>query len=304
MRGSPESVFNSLSPAVFEERGPVEKSPDAFRTISEVADSLDVPQHVLRFWEGKFPQVKPLKRAGGRRYYRPEDIDLLRGIRTLLYGEGYTIKGVQKVLREAGLRHVTEIGRNGVKGVGRAGFGARLVRVEDAPPPQPTPMALPEPSHVRIVRAPVPVIELEVVEDEDLEIASGDEEDADADILGAPARLEGNESEEAEAAAFTEGEGDDEDDDDDDDEGEDVLASGDDDEDEAADDDDEEEYDEDADEQEPFTLSSTSGAEARSGAPAFGLTERQRLRLETALKELLALRDLLARYKPKAEAAE
>jgi DNA-binding transcriptional MerR regulator len=76
------------------------KSPEAFRTISEVASELDVPQHVLRFWESRFAQVKPVKRAGGRRYYRPEDVDLLRGIRALLYSEGYTIKGVQKVLRE------------------------------------------------------------------------------------------------------------------------------------------------------------------------------------------------------------
>ncbi|CAA7617867.1 MerR family transcriptional regulator [Magnetospirillum sp. UT-4] len=80
------------------------KSETAFRTISEVAEDLDVPQHVLRFWEGKFPQVKPLKRAGGRRYYRPEDVTLLRRIRDLLYSEGYTIKGVQKLLREGGHR--------------------------------------------------------------------------------------------------------------------------------------------------------------------------------------------------------
>ena len=80
------------------------KSESAFRTISEVADELDVPQHVLRFWESKFPQVKPLKRGGGRRYYRPEDVVLLRRIRDLLYSEGYTIKGVQKLLREGGVR--------------------------------------------------------------------------------------------------------------------------------------------------------------------------------------------------------
>src|SRR5206468_1590018 len=73
----------------------IEKSAQAFRTISEVASELDVPQHVLRFWESKFSQVRPLKRGGGRRYYRPEDIDLLRRIRTLLYEDGYTIKGVQ-----------------------------------------------------------------------------------------------------------------------------------------------------------------------------------------------------------------
>ena len=76
------------------------KSAAAFRTISEVAGELDVPPHVLRFWETKFSQVKPLKRGGGRRYYRPEDVALLRRIRELLYGEGYTIKGVQRVLRD------------------------------------------------------------------------------------------------------------------------------------------------------------------------------------------------------------
>jgi DNA-binding transcriptional MerR regulator len=78
------------------------KSPEAFRTISEVATELAVPQHVLRFWESKFNQVRPLKRGGGRRYYRPEDVELLRRIRSLLYDEGYTIKGVQKLLRENG----------------------------------------------------------------------------------------------------------------------------------------------------------------------------------------------------------
>ncbi len=82
----------------------IEKSATAFRTISEVADDLEVPQHVLRFWETKFPQIRPMKRGGGRRYYRPEDIDLLRAIRGLLYDQGYTIKGVQKLIREGTLR--------------------------------------------------------------------------------------------------------------------------------------------------------------------------------------------------------
>lgn len=89
------------------------KSPDAFRTISEVADDLDIPQHVLRFWETRFPQIKPLKRGGGRRYYRPDDVALLKGIRRLLYGEGYTIKGLQRILKEQGPRHVQAIGRGG-----------------------------------------------------------------------------------------------------------------------------------------------------------------------------------------------
>ncbi len=82
------------------------KSPDAFRTISEVAEDLDLPQHVLRFWETRFSQIKPMKRGGGRRYYRPDDINLLRGIRHLLYDEGYTIKGVQKILKEQGIQQV------------------------------------------------------------------------------------------------------------------------------------------------------------------------------------------------------
>lgn len=88
-----------------------EKSPQAFRTISEVATELDLPQHVLRFWETRFAQIRPVKRAGSRRYYRPDDVDLLRGIRTLLYSEGYTIRGVQKILREQGARYVAELGR-------------------------------------------------------------------------------------------------------------------------------------------------------------------------------------------------
>jgi DNA-binding transcriptional MerR regulator len=84
----------------------LDKAPDAFRTISEVADDLDVPQHVLRFWETRFTQIKPMKRSGGRRYYRPEDVNLLRGIRQLLYGQGYTIRGVQRILREQGIKTV------------------------------------------------------------------------------------------------------------------------------------------------------------------------------------------------------
>jgi DNA-binding transcriptional MerR regulator len=93
----------------------LEKAPDAFRTISEVADEIDVPQHVLRFWESRFPQIKPMKRGGGRRYYRPDDVDLLRGIRHLLYGEGYTIRGVQRILREHGGSFVQNVWRVGAE---------------------------------------------------------------------------------------------------------------------------------------------------------------------------------------------
>ena len=108
--------------------GLAQKSPEAFRTISEVAIELDVPQHVLRFWESKFPAVKPLKRGGGRRYYRPDDVDLLRGIRALLYRDGMTIKGVQKILREQGQRTVMELGR------GEADFLPRMKKAIAAVP--------------------------------------------------------------------------------------------------------------------------------------------------------------------------
>ena len=88
-----------------------DKRPGAFRTISEVASELDVPQHVLRFWETRFSQIRPVKRAGGRRYYRPDDVDLVRGVRRLLHDQGYTIKGAQRVFKERGLRFVQAIGR-------------------------------------------------------------------------------------------------------------------------------------------------------------------------------------------------
>jgi DNA-binding transcriptional MerR regulator len=98
----------------------LDKAPDAFRTISEVADDLDIPQHVLRFWETRFTQIKPMKRRGGRRYYRPDDVDLLRGIRRLLYGEGYTIRGVQRILKEHGVKSVQGL----VDGSSTPSFGA------------------------------------------------------------------------------------------------------------------------------------------------------------------------------------
>jgi len=93
----------------------MDKAPGAFRTISEVADEIDVPQHVLRFWESRFTQIRPMKRGGGRRFYRPEDVDLLRGIRFLLYEEGYTIRGVQRILREQGIRFVQSVWQEDAK---------------------------------------------------------------------------------------------------------------------------------------------------------------------------------------------
>ena len=132
----------------------MEKAPDAFRTISEAAEELDVPQHVLRFWETRFAQIKPMKRAGGRRYYRPADVELLKGIRTLLYGEGYTIRGVQRILKEEGVAHVAGVGRgevaarkrdadlDGAPPPGRAKAAPRIAR--GAPPPGRAPLARPD----------------------------------------------------------------------------------------------------------------------------------------------------------------
>src|SRR4030095_1665124 len=97
----------------------MEKAPDAFRTISEVAEELDLPQHVLRFWETRFTQIRPMKRGGGRRYYRPDDIDLLRVCRSLLSGKAYTIRGVQRILKEQGPRFVIGAGRGDMSGVFR-----------------------------------------------------------------------------------------------------------------------------------------------------------------------------------------
>jgi DNA-binding transcriptional MerR regulator len=91
----------------------MDKAADAFRTISEAAAELAVPQHVLRFWESRFHEIRPMKRGGGRRFYRPQDVDLLRGIRHLLYGEGYTIRGVQRILREQGQRFVQVVWQPG-----------------------------------------------------------------------------------------------------------------------------------------------------------------------------------------------
>ena len=95
----------------------MDKSPDAFRTISEVAEELDLPQHVLRFWETRFAQIKPMKRGGGRRYYRPQDVDLIKGIRAMLYDQGYTIKGVQKLLKDNGNQFIAAVGTGDVQAI-------------------------------------------------------------------------------------------------------------------------------------------------------------------------------------------
>lgn len=117
----------------------MDKSSEAFRTITEVAETLDVPQHVLRFWETRFSQIKPLKRAGGRRYYRPEDVQLITAIRRLLYDEGFTIRGVQRLLREKGAKAIgagggsaSALGRSDPEAFGRGGEGTNDDRIDSA----------------------------------------------------------------------------------------------------------------------------------------------------------------------------
>lgn len=124
------------------------KSRDAFRTISEVSDALDTPAHVLRFWESKFSQVKPVKRAGGRRYYRPTDVDLLAGIKQLLHDDGMTIKGAQKLLREKGVKHV------GALGAAVLDAGAADSEPVDVTPPEP--VQTPEPPAETVAKTPPP----------------------------------------------------------------------------------------------------------------------------------------------------
>ncbi len=139
--GEVESVKQATKVTATASRSAKEKAPTAFRTISEVADELDVPQHVLRFWETKFTQIKPLKRGGGRRYYRPEDVALLKRIHNLLYTEGYTIKGVQKLLKGQGKVQVVAVETSAAAPVAQtprvAVAEALLARVDDVIAEQP-----------------------------------------------------------------------------------------------------------------------------------------------------------------------
>ncbi len=171
----------------------VAKNPDAFRTISEVAEELDLPQHVLRFWETRFTQIRPLKRGGGRRYYRPEDIDLLRGIRFFLYGEGYTIRGVQRILKEQGPRFVSAAGRGeiaGPPGHRVASEGDDLEESRDVPVPAPRRR---EPAFAEAPRPPV-----RPEPDFDVEREDHDPDDGDA-IHREPLALDPDEEEDDDA---------------------------------------------------------------------------------------------------------
>lgn len=147
------------------------KAPDAFRTISEVAEDLELPQHVLRFWETRFTQIKPMKRGGGRRYYRPEDVDLLRGIRLLLYGEGFTIRGVQRLLKEKGVGFVVSVGRSGSLET-MAAPDAETRPVGAAPEP-----SIGAPPRESTTREPPPLRVVAPDRDDDLD--AGDDEETD-----------------------------------------------------------------------------------------------------------------------------
>lgn len=147
------SVSDDLTDHGTDQGNRLKKAPNAFRTISEVADDLHIPQHVLRFWETKFPQVHPLKRGGGRRYYRPDDILLLRRIADLLYTQGYTIKGVQRLLREGGGQLSDDIPPPTAEE--RAAADAEKAAVSpDEPPPIPGLELVQPPALLQLVRTP------------------------------------------------------------------------------------------------------------------------------------------------------
>ncbi len=184
----------------------MDKAPDAFRTISEVADDLDIPQHVLRFWETRFTQIKPMKRSGGRRYYRPDDVDLLRGIRRLLYGEGYTIRGVQRILKENGIKAVQGlVDEEAAPAFAPVPARASEPRSSSAAPIMSRPAAKPDVAE----EEPEEEAEGEELEDEEAEEASGDaegEEESDED-----ASEEGDDEEESEEEDSEEEDSDEED---------------------------------------------------------------------------------------------
>lgn len=169
-----------------------EKAPEAFRTISEVAEELDLPQHVLRFWETRFSQIRPMKRGGGRRYYRPEDVDLLRGIRQILYGDGYTIKGAQRILKERGVRHVAAIGRGEDPDASRE---PRLAPPQAKPAASADPFAEYAPKRAREQLArqepePEPEPAYDAEDEDDDPPFDPDEAEAPEDVTAAPSREE------------------------------------------------------------------------------------------------------------------
>jgi DNA-binding transcriptional MerR regulator len=168
----------------------LDKAPDAFRTISEVADDLDVPQHVLRFWETRFAQIKPMKRSGGRRYYRPDDVELLRGIRHLLYGQGYTIRGVQRILREQGVKAVQGRKETALPPVERpvAPVATRAAEASAEPELPSTPAFVTDVETERAVRAEAPSVQPDTPDEiEPVAQALADRPSSEANLTMAPA---------------------------------------------------------------------------------------------------------------------
>jgi DNA-binding transcriptional MerR regulator len=213
----------------------VEKAPDAFRTISEVAVDLNVPQHVLRFWESRFNEIKPMKRGGGRRYYRPDDVDLLRGIRHLLYGEGYTIRGVQRILKDQGLRYVQTIWQPGAAGAAAPeSEDVDFAAEEGESPEQPgrergrglfglLPSLIGNANEVPIGKASTAEEEQEEEDDEEVETDEDDEEESDEEVDDDSAEV--GEDEDSDYDDSDEEDSDDEDDGDSDDKEEDKKPS-------------------------------------------------------------------------------
>lgn len=164
----------------------MEKSPDAFRTISEVAEDLGVPAHVLRFWETKFHQISPVKRGGGRRYYRPDDVRLLRGLQRLLHGDGLTIRGAQKLLRERGIRHVVELGAAkadaAAKPAPAAGASAAASAPAPGPAPGPAPADPPQTTPLPAKKAAAPALSLREIHQQLLNLRDRVAAAADRDI--------------------------------------------------------------------------------------------------------------------------
>jgi DNA-binding transcriptional MerR regulator len=282
----------------------VDKAPDAFRTISEVAVDLNVPQHVLRFWESRFNEIKPMKRGGGRRYYRPDDVDLLRGIRHLLYGEGYTIRGVQRILKEQGLRYVQTIWQPGAAGVAAPeSEDGDFAGEENEPPEQPgrergrglfglLPSLIGNANDIPPVKAAAQKDQEEDEEgDEDVD-AEIDEEEVDED----DEEGEDDSDDDAEVAEDEDyDESDEEDSEDEDSDEDDEDDESDDDEDDGEQDDDDEEEDEkpSKSKQAPRPLTLRQPALPIGGSLRAAISIDDMRKLESALDELSECRKLL-----------
>jgi DNA-binding transcriptional MerR regulator len=289
----------------------VEKAPDAFRTISEVAAELNVPQHVLRFWESRFSEIKPMKRGGGRRYYRPDDVDLLRGIRHLLYGEGYTIRGVQRILKEQGLRYVQTIWQPGAAGAvvpesEDGDFGS-----EESDPPEPSgrergrglfgllPSLIGNANDVPEVKARAARKDQEEAEDQEEDEESEEDVDADEEEVDEEEDEEGEDERDDDAEVAEDEDGDYDESDEEDSEDEDSDES--DEESEESDDEDDGDQDDDEEEDEkpsrskqaPRPLTLRRPAQPIGGSLRAAISIDDMRKLESALQELSECRKLL-----------